>query len=234
MNVVAVGAHPDDMELLCGGTLARFAQQGARVWLVTLSIGELGHRDIEPAELSQIRREEARAAAGLIGADHLCLDQPAEYIQDTSEARNRLVEALRLAHADVVLTHPPQDYHLDHMNASKVVFSATLAAPIVRIATPSSPLRRHPVLFYCDAVGGLEFQPSHYVDISTTYDTKLAMLRCHKTQLKMDFWPEAPLGLLEMAEIVARFRGMQSSVPYAEGFRPAFAWPRLRAGNWLP
>jgi LmbE family N-acetylglucosaminyl deacetylase len=234
MNVVAVGAHPDDMELLCGGTLTRFAQQGAQVWLVTLSIGELGHRDIEPLKLSRIRREEATAAAAVIGASHLCLDQPAEYIQDTSEARNRLVEVLRLAQADVVLTHPPQDYHLDHMNASKVVFSATLSAPIVRIATSSSALQRHPMLFYCDALGGLEFQPSHYVDVSTTYNTKLAMLRCHQTQLKMDYWPEAPLGLLEMAEIMARFRGMQSSVTYAEGFRPALAWPRLRAGAWLP
>lgn len=234
MNVVAVGAHPDDMELLCGGTLARLAQQGARVWVVTLSIGELGHRDIEPAELSQIRREEARAAASLIGAGYLCLDQPAEYIQDTSEARNRLVEALRWAQADLVLTHPPQDYHLDHMNTSRVVLAATLSAPIVRIRTASGPLRRHPALFYCDAVGGLEFQPSHYVDISTAYDTKLAMLRRHETQLKMDFWPEAPLSLLEMAEVMARFRGMQSGVAYAEGFRPAQAWPRVRAGNWLP
>jgi LmbE family N-acetylglucosaminyl deacetylase len=234
MHVVAVGAHPDDMELLCGGTLARFAQQGARVWVVTLSIGELGHRDIGPAQLSRIRHDEAAAAAGVIGAGYVCLDQPAEYIQDTREARDRLVEVLRMAQSDVVLTHPPQDYHLDHMNTSKVVFSATLSAPIVRIATSSGALRRHPVLFYCDAVAGLESQPSHYVDISTVFDTKLEMLRCHQTQLTMAFWPEAPLGLLEMAETMARFRGMQSGVAHAEGFRPAGAWPRLRAGNWLP
>lgn len=234
MNVVAVGAHPDDMELLCGGTLAKFAQQGDQVWVVTLSVGELGHRDIEPSELSQIRRQEASASTALIGAQYVCLDQPAEYIQDTAEARNKLIEALRQAQADVVLTHPPLDYHLDHVNTSKVAFAATLAAPIVRIATVSAPLARHPMLFYCDALGGLEFQPSHYVDITSTYDAKMAMLRCHQTQLDMDYWPEAPLSLLDMAEVVARFRGMQCNASYAEGFRPASAWPRLRAGNWLP
>ena len=222
------------MELLCGGTLAKFAQEGARVWVATLSIGELGHRDIEPDELGEIRREEAETAAALIGAEYVCLEQPAEYIQDSREARDLLVEVLRQAQVDVVLTHAPVEYHPDHVNTSKAVFSATLSAPIPRITTRSEPLARHPMLYYCDSIGGLEFQPTHYVDISSTYDTKTAMLRCHKTQLGMAFWTEAPLGLLEMAEVVGRFRGMQCKAGYAEGFRPALAWPRLRAGNWLP
>ncbi len=234
VNVVAVGAHPDDMELLCGGTLAKFAEDGARVWVVTLSIGELGHRDIEPHELREIRYEEARAAADMIGAEYLCLDQPAEYIEDSREARDLLIEVLRHAQSDVVLTHAPVDYHPDHMNTSQAVFSATLSSPIPRIVTQSKPLTRHPMLYYCDAMGGLESQPTQYVDISSTYETKVAMLRCHKTQLDMAFWSEAPLGLLEMAEVVGRFRGLQCKAGYAEGFRPALAWPRVRAGNWLP
>lgn len=222
------------MELLCGGTLAKFAQSGAQVSMVTVSIGELGHRDIGPSELSVIRCQEARAAAALIGGEHECLDQPAEGIQDTMDVRRLLIEVLRAAQADLVLTHPPVDYHPDHVNTSRVVFSATLSAPIVRLDTHSEPLDRHPALFYCDAVGGLEFQPSHYVDITSVYDTKLRMLRCHQTQLDMDFWPEAQLGLLEMSEITARYRGMQCNTRYAEAFRPARAWPRLRAGSWLP
>jgi LmbE family N-acetylglucosaminyl deacetylase len=234
MNVVAVAAHPDDVELTCAGTLAKYAQQGDQVWIVTLSIGELGHRDIEPLELSQIRRQEASTAAAYIGAKYVCLDQPAEYIQDTIEARNKLIEVFRQAQADVVLTHPPLDYHLDHMNTSKIVYGATLAAPIVRIVTNSPPLMRHPMLFYTDAIGSLEFQPSHFVDITATFETKMAMLSCHQTQMNMDYWPEAPLGLTELAEITARFRGMQSNVAYAEAFRPGLGWPRLRAGNWLP
>jgi LmbE family N-acetylglucosaminyl deacetylase len=195
MNVVAVAAHPDDVELTCAGTLAKYAQQGDQVWIVTLSIGELGHRNIEPLELSQIRRQEASTAAAYIGAKYVCLDQPAEYIQDTIEARNKLIEVFRQAQADVVLTHPPLDYHLDHMNTSKIVYGATLAAPIVRIATNSPPLMRHPMLFYTDAIGSLEFQPSHFVDITATFETKMAMLSCHQTQVNMDYWPEAPLGL---------------------------------------
>jgi LmbE family N-acetylglucosaminyl deacetylase len=120
------------------------------------------------------------------------------------------------------------------MNTSKAVFSATLSTPIPRIVTHSGALRRHPMLYYCDTVGGLEFQPTHFVDITSTYPRKVEMLRCHQTQLDMAFWSEAPLGLLEMAEVVGRFRGMQCKAGYAEGFRPALAWPRLRAGNWLP
>jgi LmbE family N-acetylglucosaminyl deacetylase len=223
------------MELLCAGTLAKYAQQGAKVWIVTMSIGELGHKDIAPTDLKKIRRREASASAALIGAEYVCLYEQAEYMQDTTVARNKLVEVLRRAKADLVLTQSPVDYHLDHMNTSKVAHSATLSAPIPQIITDSKPLGWHPMLIYCDSLSGLDVQPTHYVDITSTFETKMAMLRCHKTQLKMDYWSESPIsGLEEMMEIQARFRGMQSGVKYAEAFRPALTWPRFRAGNWLP
>lgn len=95
MRVLAIGAHPDDLEILCGGTLARFAQRGDPVTMLVMSDGSAGHAQIPAPELAAIREREARAAAAVIGAELVWLGLPDEFVFNDEPTRRRLLDAIR-------------------------------------------------------------------------------------------------------------------------------------------
>ncbi|MDH3674677.1 MAG: PIG-L family deacetylase, partial [Anaerolineae bacterium] len=101
MRVLAVGAHPDDLEILCGGTLARYAQEGHAVIMCVATDGTAGHMEIKPPELAQIREREARAAAEVIKAEFIWLGYPDELIFNDRETRLAVIDAIRQARPDV-------------------------------------------------------------------------------------------------------------------------------------
>jgi len=233
MRILAIGAHPDDLEVLCAGTLARYTQEGHEVVMCVATDGTAGHMVIKPPELAQIREREARAAAEVIKAEFIWLGFPDELIFNDRETRLAFVDAIRQARPGVIITHAPDDYHPDHRVVSSLVFDTSFIASLPNIETnqPAHPVV--PPLYYMDTLAGKGFHPTEYVDISTTIETKRQMLACHESQLK---WlkDHDNIDVMEFMEVVARTRGFQCNRPYAEGVRQADVWPRTLSSRILP
>jgi LmbE family N-acetylglucosaminyl deacetylase len=237
MNIVSVGAHQDDIEVECLGTLIKYQRQGnANIVNVTVSNGDKGGQydtSIPYEEIAKTRIAEATAVAEALGGRYICMGQSDEYIRDTDEARNQLVDILREAKADLVFVCPPVDYNTDHMVTSEITFHAVLLSSVRTIFTDHDPLPKCPALYYMDASTGLEWQPTHYVDITPVFERKCELLRLHKSQMiNSQQW--GGFDLVKLAQVMGAFRGLQCGVEYAEGFKPSLAWPRVRAGNVLP
>jgi LmbE family N-acetylglucosaminyl deacetylase len=233
MRVLAIGAHPDDLEILCGGTLARFAGQGDAVTMLVMTDGSAGHAEIGAAELAVIREREARAAAAVIRAEFVWLGLPDEFVFNDEPTRRRLLEAIRAARPDLILTHDPEDYHPDHRATSRAVFDASFVMGLPNVATPSPAHPGVAPIYYFDTLAGVGFQPEEYVDVTPTWATKRAMLAAHDSQVAWLRYHDA-IDIQAFMETVARFRGLQCGCEYAEAFRLARAWPRLRAQRLLP
>lgn len=232
MNVLAVGAHPDDLEILCGGTLARCAARGDAVVMVCAANGDCGSAVHGRAELAAIRRKEAETAAAMIGATYHCLDYSDLEIALDMEARVKLAEIIRAARPDFLITHAPNDYMLDHRNASVLTEMASFDATIPNVKTPSPPHRMVP-LYYMDTLVGVDFQPTEYVDVTDFFETKARMLACHESQVQWLRHHDV-IQVDELMEATTRLRGLQAGVKYAEGFRGVQTWGRLVPYRLLP
>lgn len=232
-RVLAFGAHPDDCELLCGGTLARFAHSGVHVTICSVTTGEKGHRKraVEPA--AHIRQKEACQAATIIGATVAFLNIPDGQVFHTTELRNRIIELIRRSQPDLILTHWPDDYHPDHQATGSLVTECSWFAASSGHCTDSPPVESPVAIYYMDTVSGLEFDPTEYVDIGEVIKEKEAMVGCHVSQLG----PNAQHGepdLMGLMRDQARLRGRQCGVEFAEAFRPCLKWKRLRPCRMLP
>lgn len=229
-RVLAVGAHPDDIELLCAGTLARFQQAGSTVNLVVACRGDRGGSD-DP-DWSTRREEEARAAAEILGAPVEFLGIGDADVWDTPAVRRQFIGVLRRARPDLIITHAPTDYHDDHMRVSDIVCKCSWFAASVGHVSEEPPLTAPPAVIYMDTVAGIGFEPSYFVDISDTLEVKRRMLACHTSQTTRQ---DAGMHQLdEMLVTQARFRGFQAGVRYAEGFSPALLFGRRRPEPLLP
>lgn len=233
MRVLAVGAHPDDVEILCGGTLARCAARGDHVEIAIATDGTAGHAEIGPAELAPIREREARAAGAVIGAEVHWMGFPDEFLFDDKATRLAFVGMIRRAGPDAILTHAANDYHPDHRAAHQLVFHASFIATLPNVQTEHQPLAAVPALFWMDTLAGQDFHPEIFVDVTTTFDTKRKMLACHESQVD---WlrHHDDVDILAFIETVAKARGMQAGVAYAEGFRQETSWSRARVERLLP
>jgi len=235
MRILGVGAHPDDLEILCAGTLAKYAQRGDQVVMCHVTKGEKGHFHIPSEELAKTRKKEARDAAQMIGAEVISMGfLDGEVLADDLETRLRFVDLIRQAKPDVILSHSPNDIcHSDHAAVSKLVLDASFHASVPYAKTEHAHHTKVPVIYYMETMGGLGFSPSEYVDISDTIITKMKMLSQHKSQLK---WLKEHdnLAVLDFMETTARFRGYQCGVRYAEGFNPCLVWPRVVPQRLLP
>ena len=234
MRVLAVGAHPDDLEILCGGTLARYAAEGHRVTMATIARGDRGSFVHEREEIAKLRAAEARASAALAGAAHVNLDIPdGEVNAAAPDQRLLVVDLIRQVEPDVIIAHDPHDYMTDHNEASKLVFDTSFVATLPLFESHHPNHETVAPLIYMDTVAGLGFDPTEFVDITDHFEKKLAMLGEHRTQLE---WLRDHDGvdMLEQLRTIARFRGLQSGVTYAEAFRPCNVWLRATTRRLLP
>lgn len=235
MNVLAVGCHPDDLEIGCGGTLARYAQEGHRVTMCIVANGNLGHAVIQPSELRVIRAEEIQRAGMVLGASEVVsLDvNDLEVNSDHPAVINNLVDIIRRVQPDLIVTHAPEDYMKDHVEVSRLVFDASFTASVPHYLTPTPGIAKIAPLYYMDTLSGVNFMPAEYVDISGVIEAKLAALNCHVSQVK---WMHDHDGIdfLEFVRTVAKFRGQQCGASYAEGFKQCLTWPRLTTKRLLP
>ncbi len=233
MRVLAVGAHPDDLEILCAGTLARFAREGHQVTMAYACRGDKGHFQIPSDELASIRAEEASLSASVIGADSIGLGIDDLDVRVERDQVLLFVELVRKTRPDLILTHDPRDYMPDHTVASRLVFDASFIATLPHTKTEHGPHDKVPPLYYMDTLAGVNFVPEEYVDITETMQTKKEMLGKHRSQID---WLRNHDGIdiLEFVEAVARFRGIQCNARFGEAFAPVRVWPRNPTRRLLP
>jgi LmbE family N-acetylglucosaminyl deacetylase len=225
--VLAVGAHPDDVEGLCGGTLIRLARAGVPVHVAILTGGEHGIQGTNPTEARERRTREAATAASLAGATgfHTVGSEDLGGSADLPRARTKLVEIVRRVRANLLITHPPGDYHADHRAAAQLALE-------LRISTAASGLgeeprlERSPDLVFMDAEVGLGFEPQIWIDIDDVMEVRRAMIAVHKSQQTLLHGQD----LAATTEALAALRGAQRGCRFAEAFRGCGTWPSPDGG----
>jgi LmbE family N-acetylglucosaminyl deacetylase len=202
LKVVCVGAHPDDPESGCGGTLAMYAAQGHHVTIVYLTRGERGIPGKSDAEAAAIRTAEAETACGIIGARPVFAGQIDGSTEVTRERVNAMAAILNTEAPDLVFTHWPIDTHMDHEVASLLTIRAYVATN-----------RRFPIFFFEVDAGAqtMGFAPAHYVDVTNVREKKKAALFAHKSQ-------DGERIYREHHEVMENWRGREARVTAAEAF----------------
>ncbi len=234
MNVLAIGCHPDDIEINCAGTLAKCVKRGDNVTVCHVCNGNMGHVIIEPDELRDIRAEEARRAGSLAGINVVTCDIPDLRVYDGNpEHRDKVVDIIRKVDPDFIITHAPNDYMPDHVAVSKLVFDASFAASVPHYITGEPGASKVTPIYYMDNLGGLDFIPTDYVDVSEEIDLKLEMLESHESQLK---WMREHdhIDFADFVKTCAKYRGYQCNCDYAEGFKQCLVYPKILPARLLP
>jgi len=232
MNVLAIGCHPDDIEIGCSGTLAKCVKRGDKVTVCHVANGNMGHEIIPPDELREMRIEEARKAGSLAGIEVVTMDI-GDLLPNGCDIsqRDKIAELIIKVQPDFIITHSPNDYMPDHVAVSKLVFDASFVASVPQYNNGDKSAVTP--LFYMDNLAGVNFLPTEYVDITDEIDLKIEMLECHESQLK---WMRDHDGI-DFAEFVrscSRLRGIQCNAGYAEGFTQELSWPKVVARRLLP
>ena len=228
IRILAIHAHPDDVEFQCTGTLALPKQAGCHITIATMTAGDCGSAELGPDEIAAVRRKEAKASADLLGADYMCLEFKDLLIAINDDARRRVTEAVRRARPDIILTAPPVDYMSDHEMTNRLVRDAAFGASVKNFAThqwePAPATSQIPHLYYVDAVEGIDYfgqaiGPDFYVDVTATFDLKRRMLACHESQRGWLLKQHGIDEYLNKMEEWTRRRGSEIGVTYAEAFR---------------
>ncbi|MDX8526610.1 PIG-L deacetylase family protein [Mesorhizobium sp. MSK_1335] len=210
MKILALGAHPDDIEIFMFGTMAAYAALGAELTFAIATDGARGGKG-DPAALARTRRQEAARAAALLGVEPRFLDFPdGELIADAA-----FISVLKALIGDVkpdlAITHAPYDYHGDHRALSDGVrIAASFTVPVL----------------HADTLGGTGFAPTHYVEISHHWDVKAKAIRAHHSQ--------GPEHYVHRARLQNEFRagqcnGAAGALAEAYRFEPTFPFADIRA-----
>ena len=195
VNILAIGAHPDDIEFGCGGTLTKYSQRGHRLFLMVMTGGGSGAP-------SETRMAEQTAARPILGAEEIFWGG----YQDThlgvdAEMIKKIESVIASVKPEFIFCHFPDDTHQDHRHLAQAVMSATRY------------IRN--VLFY-EGPTTQNFNPQVYVDIADTLEVKLEALQAHRSQVMKTNIED--LSIIEVARSCANFRGIQGRVKYAEAF----------------
>lgn len=211
LNIVVIGAHPDDCDGDVGGTAYQFAQMGHKVLFVSLTNGDAGHFSKGGGALAKIRMNESQEAGKRFGVTYKVLDNHDAELMPTLKLRHDVIRLIRSWNADVVITHRPYDYHPDHRNTGIVVQDAAFLVTVPNVAPDVPALSINPVFLYSQ--DGFQkpnpFQPDIAVDISAVYDKKVYGMAAHESQFfewlpwlngKIDEVPEGEKERLEWLE----------------------------------
>jgi LmbE family N-acetylglucosaminyl deacetylase len=210
VNVLAIGAHPDDVELGCGGTLALHRLAGDRVVVLVMTVGERG------PQFQVTRMAEQQDACDLLGAELVWGGFPDCDVAAGSRAVGLIEQVMAEVRPDIVYTHAPDDSHQDHRAVAEASISAC---------------RRVSRLCFYEGPTTTGFEPTIYVDVSATLSVKIDSIRAHASQVLKNGLVD-----LEAIEALARCRGFQARIRNAEAFAAArFVWPiRATEGSTDP
>ena len=223
--------------MFCLGTLLKYRKRGDTLSLICTTNGDKGMSD-DPSrsyeEAARMREREMRQVARALEAEYCCLGEPDEALYDTWPNRLKAIEAIRGAKPDLLFTHFPRDYNLDHTLTSEIIFQASMLSQIASIPTPSAPLTRVPAIFYLDPGPGYEFEATHFVEIEAgCVEEMMRIMACHESQMAV---ARRLLGKDYRDVIKERLAatGARVGVSYAEAFRPCLASRRTPLANMLP
>lgn len=221
VNVLAIGAHPDDVELGCGGTIAMLIAQGKKVAIVDLTQGELGTRGT-----SETRKSEAQAASEMLGIAHrINLGLPDGFLENKREYLLKIVEMIRYFQPEIVLANAIDDRHPDHQKGAKLVSDACFLSGLVKIETSYEGENQkawRPAHIF-NYIQWKDIEPDFVVDISDFMEVKVQACLAYKTQFydpesTEPITPIATKDFLESLTYRAQNLGRQSGCEYAEGF----------------
>jgi N-acetylglucosamine malate deacetylase 1 len=224
MDILAFAAHPDDVELACGGTILKLVAQGYQVGVIDFSRGELGSRGTP-----EIRQQEADVATKLMGISvRENLGIPDGNMENNVQNRLKIITSIRRHKPSVILINAPEDRHPDHPNAAQLSLDAIFYAGLAKIesfetdGTPQTPHRPRYVLHYIQSDG---LSPHIVVDVSDVWQERLALIYAFGSQFynpnKTSTEPETFISSPQFLEwIIARAKtlGYRINAEYGEGF----------------
>ena len=212
MKILAIGAHPDDIEIFMFGLLSVYANRGDEIGLIVATDGAAGNV-VSDKSLSSIRKKETISALQSLG-EPVLLDFPDGELSEAKNFKLVLKEKIKFFKPDLIITHAPEDYHPDHRALSKYVTdSASFNYPVI----------------FCETLMGVNFIPNYYIDISIYFELKKNAILKHKSQNGEKFY--------KAIEINNRFRAAQcnaSDHSYAEVYRLETTFPFVDIRELLP
>lgn len=184
INVVVIGAHPDDCDIHAGGTALLFAEMGHRVLFVSTTNGDAGHFNKSGEVLARIRKAEAEEAGRRFGITYKVLNNHDGFLTPDINLRLDLIRLIREWQADVVIGPRPYDYHPDHRNTAIAIQDAAFMVIVPNIAPETPALKKNPVFLYTDDrfTKPYPFSPDIAVDISNVFDKKIYAMSAHQSQ----------------------------------------------------
>ena len=184
VNVIVIGAHPDDPDGTAGGTAIKFAKLGHNVMFVSLTNGDAGHQSKGGGALARIRRAEAQEAGRRFGVTYKVLDNHDGELMPTLEVRHQVIRLIRERNADIVIGPRPYDYHPDHRNTAIVLQDAAYMVIVPNVAPDTPPLKKNPVFLYAQDrfQKPYPFSPDIAIDISDVIDQKIYAMAAHESQ----------------------------------------------------
>lgn len=221
VDILAIGAHPDDVELGCGGTIAKMISEGKTVAIIDLTKGELGTRGTD-----KTRRQEAADATKILGISaRENLEMKDGFLQNSEEYQMRIVKMIRKYQPEIVLANATDDRHPDHAKAAKLVSDACFLSGLKKIETAlddkNQEFWRPKHIFHF--IQWKEIEPDFVIDISDFMEKKIEACMAYKTQFynpesKEPVTPIATKDFLESLTYRAQNLGRLSGCTYAEGF----------------
>ena len=222
IHVMAIGAHPDDVELGCSGTLYNHVRKGQQVAIVDLTEGELGSRGTVDT-----RYAEAAAASAVLGlAQRHNLKMEDGFFQHTRENVIKLVQVIRLHQPEIILANAPSDRHPDHGRASTLIRDAAFLSGLIKIETewdgvPQEAWRPKRVFHY---IQDRFLEPSFIVDITDSMEVKMESVKCYGTQFFSKEDDGAPATYISSEKFLDKIKeraallGKRIGTTYGEGF----------------
>ena len=204
LTILAIGAHGDDIELACGGTLAKAVNYRHEVIMVLVTGHASNDHNNMKIRAQGVAQEEAKAAAKILGVSKLhILGYQDTCVPYSVELVSKLDDIITDCKPDIIFTHFVFDTHQDHIRTAHSTISAARRQNTILLYEPINP----------SGQGYVPFRPQVYTDISQTIDTKINSLKAHKSQYEKytETWIEAVVAR-------AKFRGFEMGVDYAECF----------------
>ena len=197
--------------------------------------GDQGHVIIEPEPLAILRAKEAEDAGKFIGAKEVFnIGVSDMQVNRHDQAQiDAVADVVRIAKPDVIITHNDADYMQDHVETSHLATNGAFMSGLPHRSVNYPAFTSFIPTFFMDTLAGVDFQPTHYVDITKQIDRKLQALAMHESQIKW-MLEHDDIDFLDMVRTCSRYRGYQCGVAYAEAFRPYNVYPRHSTKQLLP
>lgn len=205
VRVIVFGAHPDDCDLEAGGIAIKFVKMGCKVKFVSMTNGDAGHQSMGGGVLAKRRIAEAQEAGRRFGVEYTVLDNHDGELMPALENRLKVIREIRNWKADIVITHPSNDYHPDHRYTSLLVQDASFMVIVPNVAPDTPPLQKNPVFFWPNFT-----EPDIAIDIDNEVSQKLYAASAHESQFfewlpwldgTLDKVPESQEGRLQFMKV---------------------------------